>query len=149
MDLRPQRRLAARVLKVGQTRIWIDPNRVDDVAMAIRRDDIRRLVREGAIRRVQAKGISRGRAKLLHQKQKRGLRRGFGSREGSRTATLSRKERWMIRIRAIRRHLKKLRARRVIKPRDYRRLYRLSKGGMFDSIRRVDHYIKEHKMKRR
>ncbi len=149
MDLRPQRRLAARVLKVGQNRIWIDPNRVDDVAMAIRRDDIRRLVREGAIRRAKVKGISRGRAKLLHQKRKRGLRRGFGSREGSRTASLSGKERWMIRIRAIRRHLKKLRARRIIKPRDYRRLYRLAKGGMFDSIRRVDHYIKEHKMKRR
>ncbi len=149
MDLRPQRRLAARVLKVGQNRIWIDPNRVDDVAMAIRRDDIRRLVREGAIRRAQALGVSRGRAKLLHQKRKRGLRRGFGSREGRSTASLSRKERWMIRIRAIRRHLKKLRARRVIKPRDYRRLYLLAKGGMFDSIRRVDHYIKENKMKRR
>lgn len=149
MDIRAQRRLAARVLKAGQNRIWIDPNRIDDVAMAIRRDDIRRLVREGAIRKVQAGGISRGRAKLLHQKRKRGLRRGFGSREGRRTASLSSKERWMIRIRAIRRHLKKLRARRVIKPRDYRRLYRLAKGGMFDSIRRVDTYIKEHKMKRR
>jgi large subunit ribosomal protein L19e len=137
------------VLKVGQNRIWIDPNRIDDVAMAIRRDDIRRLVHEGAIRRVQAKGVSRARAKLLHLKRKRGLRRGYGSREGSRYAGLSSKERWMIRIRAIRRHLKKLRARRVIKPRDYRRLYRLAKGGIFDSIRRVDYYIKEHKMKRR
>jgi len=55
----------------------------------------------------------------------------------------------MIKIRAIRRHLKKLRARRIIRPRDYRLLYRLAKGGMFDSIRRVDHYIKEHKLLRR
>lgn len=149
MNLRPQRKLAARLLKVGENRIWIDPSRADDIAVAIRRDDIRRLIHEGAIRRLSIKGVSRGRAKVHHDKKKRGLRIGPGSREGKRTASLSRKERWMIKIRAIRRHLKKLRARRIIRPRDYRRLYRLAKGGMFDSIRRVDHYIHENKMKRR
>jgi large subunit ribosomal protein L19e len=149
MNLRPQRKLAARILKVGENRIWIDPDRIDDVAMAIRRDDIRRLIHEGAIRRTPKKGVSRSRAKALHQKRKRGLRVGVGSRKGKRTARVSGKERWMIKIRAIRRHLKKLRARRLIRPRDYRRLYLLAKGGMFESIRRVDHYIQEHKMKRR
>jgi large subunit ribosomal protein L19e len=149
MNVRAQRKLAARILKVGENRIWIDPDRLDDVSLAIRRDDIRRLIHEGAIRKVPIQGISRGRAKIVHQKQKRGLRLGPGSRKGKRTAKISSKERWMIKIRAIRQHLKKLRARRIIKPRDYRRLYRLSKGGMFPSIRRVDMYIKEHKMKRR
>ena len=109
MNLKPQRKLAARMLKAGQNRIWFDPNRLDDVAMAIRRDDIRRLIHEGAIRRLPITGISRGRAKAIHQKRKRGLRSGPGSREGSRTAKLSGKARWMIKIRAIRRHLKKLR----------------------------------------
>jgi large subunit ribosomal protein L19e len=146
MNLRPARKLAARMLNVGENRIWIDPNRLDDVAMAIRRDDIRRLIHEGAIRRVPIIGVSRARAKLLHQKRKRGLRRGPGSREGKSTAKLSKKERWMLKIRAIRRHLKKLRARRMIRPTDYRRLYRLAKGGMFDSIRRVDTYIQDQKM---
>jgi large subunit ribosomal protein L19e len=149
MNVRAQRKLAARILKVGENRIWIDPDRLDDVSLAIRRDDIRRLIHEGAIRKVPIQGVSRGRAKAVHKKQKRGLRSGPGSRKGKRTAKLSSKERWMIKIRAIRRHLKKLRARRIIKPRDYRRLYRLSKGGMFPSIRRVDMYIQEHKMKRR
>lgn len=149
MSVKAQRKLAARILKVGENRVWIDPDRLDDVTLAIRRDDIRRLIHEGAIRKVPIQGISRGRAKAVHQKQKRGLRSGPGSRKGKRTAKLSGKERWMIRIRAIRRHLKQLRARRIIKPRDYRRLYRLSKGGMFPSIRRVDMYIQENKMKRR
>lgn len=148
MNLRPARKLAARMLKVGQNRIWIDPNRLDDIAMAIRRDDIRRLVHEGAIRRLPIIGVSRARAKVTHQKRKRGMRSGPGSREGKSTAKLSKKERWMLKIRAIRRHLKKLRARRIIRPSDYRRLYRLAKGGMFDSIRRVDVYIQENKMKR-
>ena len=149
MDVSTQRKLAARLLNVGVNRIWIDPDRLDDVALAIRRDDIRRLIHEGAIQKAPIKGISRGRAKAVHEKKKRGLRSGPGSRKGKRTSRLSGKQRWMIKIRAIRRHLKKLRARRIIKPRDYRRLYRLSKGGMFPSIRRVDMYIQEHKMKRR
>jgi large subunit ribosomal protein L19e len=149
MNVSSQRRLAARILKVGQNRVWIDPDRLDDVALAIRRDDVRRLIHEGAIRKVPIQGVSRGRAKKVHEKQKRGLRSGPGSRKGKRTASLSGKEQWMLRIRAIRRYLKTLRARRIIKPRDYRRLYRLSKGGVFSTIRRVDMYIQENKMKRR
>lgn len=149
MNVGTQRKLAARILKVGVNRVWIDPDRIDDVAIAIRRDDIRRLIHEGAIRKVPIQGVSRGRAKAVHEKKKRGLRSGPGSRKGTRTARRSSKESWMIKIRAIRQHLKKLRARRIIKPRDYRRLYRLSKGGVFPSIRRVDMYIQEHKMKRR
>ncbi len=149
MNVRSQRKLAARLLNVGENRIWIDPNRLDDVAIAIRRDDIRRLIHEGAIKRLPIQGISRARAKERHEKQKRGLRVGPGSRKGTRTSRLSGKERWMLKIRAIRRHLKTLRARRIIRPRDYRRLYLLAKGGMFPSIRRIDHYIQEHKMKRR
>jgi len=149
MKVSSQRRLAAQILKVGENRVWIDPNRLDDVAMAIRRDDIRRLIHEGAIRQLPIKGVSRARAKELFEKRKRGLRSGHGSRKGKSTAKVSSKERWMIKIRAIRRHLKKLRARRIIRPSDYRRLYRLAKGGVFPSIRRVDNYIQEHKMKRR
>lgn len=149
MNVGTQRKLAARILKVGVNRVWIDPDRIDDVAIAIRRDDIRRLIHEGAIRKVPIQGVSRGRAKAVHEKKKRGLRSGPGSRKGTRTARRSSKESWMIKIRAIRQHLKKLRARRIIKPRDYRRLYRLAKGGVFPSIRRVDMYIQEHKMKRR
>jgi large subunit ribosomal protein L19e len=149
MNLRPQRKLAARLLNVGETRIWIDPNRADDVALAIRREDIRRFVHEGAIKVQPVTGVSRSRAKRLHQKHKQGLRSGAGSREGKGTSRVSRKDTWMLKIRAIRRHLKVLRARRIIKPRDYRLLYRLAKGAMFDSVRRVDFYITEHKLKRR
>jgi large subunit ribosomal protein L19e len=149
MNVSSQRKLAARILKVGENRVWIDPNRLDDVSLAIRRDDIRRLIREGAIRQLPKKGISRARAKELQAKRKRGLRSGPGSRKGKRNAKVSGKEKWMLKIRAIRRHLKALRARRIIRPRDYRRLYRLAKGGVFPSIRRVDVYIQEHKMKRR
>ena len=56
MSLKSQRRLATKILKVGEGRVWIDPNRIDDVEAAITRTDIRRLIHEGVIQQVQKKG---------------------------------------------------------------------------------------------
>ena len=36
--LTSQRRLAAQILKIGQNRVWIDPERIDDVEVAITRE---------------------------------------------------------------------------------------------------------------
>ncbi|MCK5562869.1 50S ribosomal protein L19e, partial [Candidatus Bathyarchaeota archaeon] len=76
MSLKSQRRLAAQVLKVGANRVWIDPERNDDVEVAITREEIRKLVHEGVIKALPKKGISRVRARVLHKKKKKGLRRG-------------------------------------------------------------------------
>ena len=46
MKLRSQRRLAAEILKVGEGRVWIDPNRMEDVEAAITRDEIRKLIHD-------------------------------------------------------------------------------------------------------
>ena len=35
MSLKSQRRLAAEILKAGENRIWIDPERIVDVEIAI------------------------------------------------------------------------------------------------------------------
>ncbi|MFQ5758479.1 MAG: 50S ribosomal protein L19e, partial [Candidatus Bathyarchaeia archaeon] len=51
LSLKNQRRLAAEILKVGESRVWIDPDRTEDVEIVITRDEIRRLIHEGAIRR--------------------------------------------------------------------------------------------------
>ena len=70
MNLRAQRRIAAEVLKVGKNRVRIDPDREDDVSMAITRDDIRTLIHEKGITARYEKGISRSRAKIIHEKKK-------------------------------------------------------------------------------
>jgi len=44
--LKSQRRLAAQILKVGQNRVWINPERIDDVEAAITREEIRKLIHE-------------------------------------------------------------------------------------------------------
>ena len=37
MSLVSQRRMASEILKVGENRVWIDPERADDVELAISR----------------------------------------------------------------------------------------------------------------
>ena len=149
MSLKNQRRLAAEVLKVGQSRVWIDPEKTDDVEGVITRMEIRKLVHEDAIKALPEAGVSKGRARTLHDKRKRGLRQGAGTREGKKTARTSKKRTWENRIRAIREYLRDLRERRIIQDGAYRKLYLTAKGGMFSSVSNVDQYIEAHKLARR
>lgn len=149
MNLKSQRRMASEVLKIGKNRVWIDPERVEYVEGAITREEIRKLIRGGAIKPLPKKGVSRGRARSLHAKRKKGQRKGVGSRTGKKTARMPRKKAWQNRIRAIRAHLKVLRDRRIIQKNIYRRLYLLAKGGIFQNINHLEQYIEANSLKRR
>ena len=139
MDLKSQRRLAAEILKVGENRVWIDPERIDEVEIAITREEIRKLIHEKSIKRKPEKGVSRTRARILHMKRKKGLRRGPGRRSKSR---ISKKESWMKKIRALRRRLKELKQNRTITESTYNQFYRTAGAGVFDSIAELERRIK-------
>lgn len=149
MNLNSQKSLASKILKVGVTRVWIDPEKTDDVEVVITREEIRKLVHEGTIRAVPKRGISRSRARILHEKRKRGLRKGVGSRTGKKTARMPRKKAWQLRIKAIRNHLKELRMLRTINKDVYRKLYLMAKGGEFSTVSHLDKYIDANKLVRR
>jgi large subunit ribosomal protein L19e len=149
MNLKSQRRMASELSKIGENRVWIDPERVEDVEGAITREEIRKLIHEGAIKAAPERGVSRSRARALHAKRVEGRRRGRGSRGGKKTAVMPRKEAWKNRIRAIRAHLKDLRDHRIIRKDVYRRLYLLAKGGTFQDINHVEQYIEAHRLRRR
>ena len=85
-NLSSQRRLAAQILKVGKNRVWINPERIDDVDGAITRDEIKRLIHEKIIVSLPEKGVSRSRAKVIHEKKRVGRRKGAGSRTGTTSA---------------------------------------------------------------
>ncbi|MEM4298399.1 MAG: 50S ribosomal protein L19e, partial [Nitrososphaerota archaeon] len=70
--------MAAEILKVGVSRVRMDPESSDRIQDAITKDAIRTLIKEGVIWAVPAKGVSRGR-----WRQKRGKRRGRGSIKGA------------------------------------------------------------------
>ena len=141
-DLRNQRRVAATILKCGENRIWMDPDRIDEVAKAVTRSDIRILVNGGVIKSKKSQGISSGRKKLRQKQKEKGRRKGHGSRKGAKYARLSRKERWINTIRPLRRYLRDLRDNNSIDRSAYRKYYRKAKGGEFRSKHHLETHLK-------
>jgi large subunit ribosomal protein L19e len=148
-DLKSQRRLAAQILKIGQNRVWIDPERIEDAEGAITREEVRKLVHEGTIKSRPEKGISRGRGRILHLKKKKGRRSGMGSRTGSPHARISKKEAWMSKIRALRKRLRLLKAKKIIPEGEYGKLYRMAGSGRFESNADLERYLKAHELWRK
>jgi len=141
--------MAAEVLGVGESRVWIDPEYLDVVAEAISKEEIRRLVHEGIIRARPERGVSRARARRIRAQKRKGRRRGPGSRSGARGAIMPKQRRWIIRIRALRKRLRHLRDKRAITVRVYRTLYRMASGGAFKSVADLERYITVHGLWRR
>jgi len=149
LSLRSQRRLAAEILKVGENRVWIDPDRTEDVEAAITREEIRKLIHEGVVQSLPEKGVSRARAKVLREKKRRGLRRGPGRKSGSAKTRVSKKQAWMKKIRPLRKKLRELKASRAITESVYRRLYSMAGSGIFESTADLERYIRTRGLGRR
>ena len=146
MKLSTQKRLAAEVMNVGESRVWIDPGFIDEVSLAITKDDIRRLIDEGAIQKKPARGVSRGRARYILRQKRKGQRSGPGRKKGKATSKLSKKEKWMHKIRPLRKELRNLRDEGRITRRIYRELYLKAKGNAFRSTAHLRTYITEQKL---
>jgi large subunit ribosomal protein L19e len=148
-DLKSQRRLAAEILRVGQNRVWIDPEKMDDAEVAITREEIRKLIHEHTIKSLPKKGISHARARIIHEKRKKKRRYGPGSRSGSAFAKISKKDAWMSRVRALRKRLRELKANKIIAEDNYRKLYKMASSGRFVSIGDLERYLKAHDLWRK
>ena len=138
-----QKRLAANLLKCGVHRVKIDPKKVEEITEAITREDVKRLIKDGVIWKEQKKGVSRARVRAKRRKK------GPGSRKGGKYSRVSRKEQWMMRVRAQRRRLRELRDRGLITKAAYRRVYRMVKAGAFKSIAAMMEYLEQNKLIRR
>ena len=148
-DLKGQRRLAAQILKIGQNRVWISPEHMTDVEGAITREEVRKLIHEKVIVSLPVKGVSRSRAKSIRGKKKLGRRSGPGSVTGAGYAKVTQKEAWMIRIRALRRRLRELKASRIITETTYTQYYRMAGSGRFESMAELERNLKEHELWRK
>jgi len=144
MDVSIQKRLAAEIYGVGEDRVWIDPSKLDEVSKALTKEDIRALVERGVIKIKPIKGQSRFWARINHLQKKKGRRRGYGSRKGTKTARMNSKLLWILRIRAIRKLLRILKRKGLIDKKIYRKVYLMAKGGMFRSRSHVIYWLKEN-----
>ncbi|MGD0071061.1 MAG: 50S ribosomal protein L19e [Candidatus Bathyarchaeia archaeon] len=148
-DLSSQRRLASQILKIGQNRVWINPERMDDVEGAITREEIRKLIHEKVIVTLPEKGVSRSRAKIIREKKRKGRRSGPGSITGAGYAKVTQKEAWMIKIRSLRRKLRELKASRIITEATYSQYYRMAGSGRFESIAELERNLKANDLWRK
>ncbi len=131
-----QRKLAAKILKCGSEKVWIDPKN-DKVRQAITRRDIRRFIKEGIIRKIPGKK-SKGAVEKRQQKT--------GSRKGTRNTRVGKKTEWFKVVRPQRRMLNELKEKKQLKPLTYRRIYKLIKGNAFRSRAHLMTYLKERKL---
>jgi large subunit ribosomal protein L19e len=146
MNIEPQKRLAAEILKCGVNRLYIHPEGIEDVQMAITRDDVRNLIKNKVIVKKYKRGNSRARIRKKIKQKKKGRSRGLGSRKGKKSARSNPKRNWINNIRPLRKELKKLRDTKQIDRKIYRELYMKAKGGVFDSVSTLHRYISENKM---
>ncbi len=131
-----QKRLAAKVLKVGKSRVWLDPKKMKDIEKAITRIDIKKLIKQNSIRVLPEKLHVR---KLVKKTRSR-----RGSKKGSRYAKLSKKDRWIATVRPLRRMLKELKTSQEIDNPTYKKMRGLVKGGMFRSRTHLKLYLEQH-----
>lgn len=142
MDLNQVKKLAAKVVGVGVTKIKIKDR--EKASQAMTRDDVRSLLKQGKIIVKAKKGVSRVRARKIKLQKKKGLRKGPGTRKGGKKARMPKKEKWMRKVRGLRRKLKSLRT--TLKPGAYRKLYNMIKGGYFRDKGHLELYVKEHEL---
>ncbi len=75
--------MPAAILKAGESRIKIDPQRTEEEAKAVTKDDVRGLIRQGVITAIRKKGVSRAIGRLHDAKRRKGTRHGFSKRRGT------------------------------------------------------------------
>ncbi|MEK6973894.1 MAG: 50S ribosomal protein L19e [Nanoarchaeota archaeon] len=146
MNLKTQKRLAAQLLNVGRTRVYFDPEKLEEIKEAITKSDLRSLIKRGIIKKKPQTGISKFRARKRSLQRKKGRQQGIGTRKGKRTSRLSRKREWINKIRSQRYLLFNLKSKDRISKETFKTIYKKSKGGFFRSKSHIMLYLNENKL---
>jgi len=147
MNLRSQKELASRALRVSKKRVKFDistPENKKALKEVISREGVKEYLGDGIIKKVTKKGISRTRANKTLAQKKKGRMAGHGNRKGTANARFNDKSKWMIKIRALRKLLKSLKDEGRLDVKDNRDLYRKAKGNFFRNKRHMLLYINQN-----
>ena len=140
MKMKSFKEQLSKLMNVGKSRLWISPDAKESIKKAITKDDIKELINNGSVRKIKG-GQSRGRAKILAEKKKKGRRVGAGRKKGVKTARTNPKTEWMTKVRAQRKYIKELKESKEIDSSLYKELYSKIKGGFFRSKNHIKLYV--------
>ncbi len=138
MDEKKARKVAARILKIGESKIWMDPAQIGRVGKAMTKEDLRALIKDGVLKKRHDQMQSRGRARILLAKKKKGRKRGKGKRTGTKKTRKEGKRQWIKNVRAQRRVLSEMKTAGTKLKKPAREIYLLIKGNYF----RGKNYVK-------
>ena len=147
MNLGKQKELAARALNVSKKRIKFDattPENIKSLKEVISREDVRNLVDDKIITKLNKRGNSRTSANKIAAQKAKGLRKGQGSRKGTANARDNEKQKWMVKIRALRSMLQNLKSKDQLETATFRSLYLKAKGNFFRNKRHLSLYIEQN-----
>ena len=131
MSIKLTRRIAAQIMKRGESSVRIKPDFTADAKKAITREDVRAMIESGSVYVIKPKHNLSAYSKVLKKKRMQGRRRGPGRRKGTSKArgTLE----YPKKVRGQRRVIKALKADGTIDNEQFRKYYALVKGGTFAS----------------
>jgi len=140
MNVNSAKRIAAKKMNVGVSKLKVDPNASKKIKEAITGQDISALIKDNVFATV-IKGQSRGRARKLLEKKKKGRKKGQGTRKGTRNSRTNKRDAWIVRVRSQRKYILILLKENKVDKMQYRDLYNKIKGGFFRSKGHIDSYL--------
>lgn len=140
------KRLAASMLKAGESRIRFQPGQMSRINEALTRDDVRQLIKEGIIYAIAKKGVSRARARKRAEARRAGRQAGYGRRKGTKKARIKPKLAWIAKVRSQRKLLLSLKEAKAITKQTARKIYMMIKGNVFRGKSSLISYLKENKL---
>jgi len=138
MDAKKLKRLAAGILGAGIKKMVITEGNEERIGEAITKDDVRQIIKDGIVKKRKSNQHSRGRARILHEKKKKGRKRGKGRRYGTKKARVQSKKKWQTSVRAQRKKLRQMRDGKMKMKITYRQAYNRIKGGFFKEKKQLD-----------
>ncbi|MBT4804786.1 50S ribosomal protein L19e [Candidatus Woesearchaeota archaeon] len=142
--MKSKKRLAADILGTSPKKVKFAADALEDIKKAITRSDLRGLIAIKKIVKSKKNEQSRSRARKIAAQKRKGRQKGKGSKKGSKHSIVSRKEKWMAKVRVQRVFLKDLKDKELVSVKNYRSLYNKVKGGFFRNKRHIKLYLTEY-----
>ncbi len=132
-----KKRLVASVLGVGRKKIWFSPENKKEIDESITAQDFRSLLKKGMVKKLPEKS---------HISIRKMEKKGKGRRKGGKNTKLTKKRRWVLKIRALRVELKRLKEQDRVSKEVYKDLYRKSGGGFFRDKSHLRIYLERNEL---